>query len=133
MGLKQIVIFLNHVICLAVKPKNRTEENTDLGTDEDQVNLGFVVGPGPKLHGAVLIVKGEIGDVHGAGGLEDSRRNPGDGTIELEQSLGLVLDQEVPHGTEQTKTSGVTDMGGRWSLQILQYLRSLLHGINKTQ
>lgn len=68
-----------------------TGPNTDLGPDEYQVNLGFVVSPGTKLHGAVLIVEGEVGDVHGAGGLEDGWRNPGDSAIKLQQSLGLIF------------------------------------------
>lgn len=73
--------------------------NTDLGPDKYQVNLGFVICPGAKLHGAVLIVEGEVGDVHGAGRFENGWRNPGDGTVELQQSLGFVLDQEISYST----------------------------------
>ena len=55
------------------------------------------MGPGAELQGAVLVVEGEVGDVHGAGGLEDGRRNPGDGAIELQQGLGLIFHQEITH------------------------------------
>lgn len=65
--------------------------NTDLGPNKYQVNLGFVIGPGSKLHGTVLIVKGEVCDIHRAGRFENGWRNPCDGTIKLQQSLGLIL------------------------------------------
>lgn len=68
-----------------------TVTNTDLRPDKYQVNLGFVISPGAKLHGAVLIVEGEIGDVHGAGGFKNCWGNPGDGAIKLQESLGLIL------------------------------------------
>ena len=75
------------------------EPMTYLRTDENQVYVCLVVGPRPKLHGAVLVVEGEVGDVHGAGGLEDGWWNPGDGAVKLQQGLGLVLHQEIPHST----------------------------------
>ena len=71
--------------------------DTDLGSNKYQVNLGFVIRPGAKLHGAVLIVKGKISDVHGAGGFENGRRNPGDGAIKLQQSLGLIRHKEITY------------------------------------
>ena len=55
------------------------------------------MGPGAELEGAVLVVEGEVGDVHGARGLEDGRRYPGDCAVKLQQGLGLILHQEIPH------------------------------------
>lgn len=53
----------------------------DGGADQHQVDLGFVVGPRAELHGAVLIVEREEGDVDLAGALEDGRRDPGDVSV----------------------------------------------------
>ena len=47
-----------------------------------------------------MVVEGEVGDVHGAGGLKDGRGNPGDCTVKLQQSFGLIFNQEVSHSTE---------------------------------
>lgn len=77
--------------------------NTDLGSNKYKVNLGFVIGPRAKLHGAVLVVKGEVGDVHRAGGLEYRWRNPRDGAIKFKQSLGLILHQEITYSTANEK------------------------------
>lgn len=74
-----------------------TVTNTDLRPNQYQVNLGLIISPGAELHGAVLIVEGEVGDVHGAGGFENGWRNPGDGAIELQQSLSLILHQEITY------------------------------------
>lgn len=41
-----------------------------------QVNLGLVIRPGAKFHFAVLLIKGEEGDVDAAGALVDGRRHP---------------------------------------------------------
>lgn len=41
-----------------------------------QVYLGFVIGPGAKLHRAVLLVKGEEGNIDAAGAFVDSRWHP---------------------------------------------------------
>lgn len=71
--------------------------STDLGPNKYQVNLCFVISPGAKLHGAVLIVKREVGDVHGTGRFENSWRNPGDGTIKLQKSFGLVLHKKITY------------------------------------
>lgn len=43
--------------------------------------LGSIVGPGAKLHGAVLKVKGEERHIDGAGRFIVSRRGPGDSAI----------------------------------------------------
>ena len=72
-----------------------TNTDTNLGPNKYQVNLGFVISPRSKLHGAVLVVKGEVGDVHGARGFENGRRNPGNGTVKFQQSFGLILHKEI--------------------------------------
>lgn len=41
-----------------------------------QINLGLVIGPGAKLHFAVLLIKGEESDVDAAGALVNGRRDP---------------------------------------------------------
>lgn len=41
-----------------------------------QVNLGLVIRPGAKFHFAVLLIKGEEGDVDAAGALINGRRDP---------------------------------------------------------
>ena len=61
--------------------------------------MGLGVGPGAELHGAVLVVEGEVGDVHGAGGFKDGRGHPSDGAVILQQGFGLVLHQEVTDST----------------------------------
>lgn len=50
--------------------------------------LGAVVSPGPKLHGTVLQVKREEGDVDGAGRLIIGWRRPRYGSVVLDDSLG---------------------------------------------
>lgn len=77
--------------------------DVDPGANQHQIYLGFVVCPGTKLHRAVLVIKGEVGDVHWAGGLEDGWRNPGYGAIILQQSFGLVFYQEVTYSTKATR------------------------------
>ena len=57
------------------------------------------VGPGAELHGAVLVVEGEVGDVDLAGALEDGRRDPGHLAVVAEQSFCLIIHLEVPHST----------------------------------
>ena len=42
-----------------------------------EIHLESVIRPAAKLHVAVLVVKGEPGDVDLAGGLEDARRDVG--------------------------------------------------------
>ena len=60
-----------------------------------QVDLGAVVRPGAELHLAALLVEGEEGDVDGAGGLVDGRRNPADTAVVEEMGLGHVCDGEL--------------------------------------
>lgn len=83
-----------------VTPDLDTVTNTDLRPNKYKVNLGFIISPGAELHGAVLIVKGEVGDVHGAGGFKNSWRNPGDGAIKLQESLGLIFHEEITYSAE---------------------------------
>lgn len=70
--------------------------------NQHQVYLGLVVGPGAKLHGAVLVVEGEVCDVDLAGALEYGRRDPSNIAIEAEQSLGFVINLEISHCTVKT-------------------------------
>lgn len=84
---------------LIVTPDLNTVTKTDLRPNKNQVNLGFVISPRTELHGAVLIVEGEVGDVHGARGFENGWRDPSDGTIKLKQSLGLIFHQEITYST----------------------------------
>ncbi len=74
-----------------------------LWANKYQVNLGLVIGPGTKLHRAILIVKGEVCDVHRAGWFEDCRRDPSDGSIIFQKSFGFILHQEVPNSTVSEK------------------------------
>ena len=53
----------------------------DCGANQHQIDLGLVVGPGAKLHGAILVVEGEVSDVNLAGTLEYGRRDPGNISI----------------------------------------------------
>lgn len=64
-----------------------------------QVDLGAVICPGSELHLAALLVKGEEGDVDGAGGLVDGRRYPADTTGVKQLCLGHVGDSELPVST----------------------------------
>ena len=99
---------------MIVTPDLDTVTNTDLRPNKYQVNLGFVISPGAKLHGAVLIVEGEVGDVHGTGGFENGWRNPGDGAIKLQQSLGLVFHKEVPNST--VRDAKVISLKGHYNI-----------------
>ncbi len=67
----------------------------DGGADEHQVDFGFVVGPRAELHGAVLVVEGEEGDVDLAGALEDGRRDPGDVSVVAKKSFRFVVHLEI--------------------------------------
>lgn len=71
-----------------------------------QVYLGFVVGPGAKLHRAVLLVKGEEGDVDAAGAFIDSRGHPFNSPVVEEVGLGQVGDCKVTVST-----------GNRWKIK----------------
>lgn len=64
-----------------------------------QVYLGFVISPGAKLHCAVLLVKGEEGNIYAAGAFIDSRWHPFDSAIVEEVSLGQVSDCKVTIST----------------------------------
>lgn len=64
-----------------------------------QVYLGFVIGPGAKLHRAVLLVKGEEGNIDAAGALIDSRRHPLYSPIIEEVGLGQVGNCKVTIST----------------------------------
>lgn len=55
---------------------------------QDQVHHVSIVSPGAELHGAVLSVEGEEGDVHGAGGLVAGRWSPCYGTVPAHNGLG---------------------------------------------
>ena len=55
---------------------------------EDELHHGPVVSPGPELHGAVLPVEREEGDVHGAGALVAGGRRPPHGAVPSDDSLG---------------------------------------------
>ena len=55
---------------------------------QNEVNHGAVVSPGPKLHGAVLPVKWEKRDVHGARTFITGRRGPDDSSIGFHYDFG---------------------------------------------
>ena len=75
--------------------------------DEDQVHHVAVVGPRAKLHGAVLPVEGEEGDVHGAGGLVAGRRAPHDGAVRAHDGLGHERALKSSVGTSRLRGGGV--------------------------
>ena len=76
--------------------------------DQDHVHHVAVVRPGAELHGAVLPVEREEGDVHGAGWLVAGRRRPGDGAVELDNGLGHQGAFEAPVSTGDRSNSRVT-------------------------
>ena len=59
-----------------------------LRVHEHQVHHVAVVGPRAELHGAVLPVEGEEGDVHGAGRLVAGGRRPRDGAVVSDDDFG---------------------------------------------
>jgi len=73
----------------------------DLVVCEDQVHHVAIICPGAKLHGAVLAVKREEGDVHRAGGFVTGGRRPSDDTIELDDGFGHQGAFEPPVSTEE--------------------------------
>jgi hypothetical protein len=73
------------------------------GADQDQVDFCLVVGPGAKLHGAVLVVEWEVGHVDFARALKDGRRHPSHFPCVFEQGFGLVIDLEISNSTATTQ------------------------------
>ena len=73
------------------------------GADQDQVDFCLVVGPGTKLHGAVLVIEWEVGHIDFARALKDGRGDPSHFPRVLEQSFGLVVHLEIPDSTAETK------------------------------
>ena len=67
---------------------------------EHEVHLEPVVGPAPELHGAVLVVEGEPGDVDGTGGLEYAGRDVGTLPGARHYHVGLVGRVEALAGAE---------------------------------
>lgn len=63
--------------------------------DSLQVNFGLVVCPGAKFHLAVLLIKGEEGDVDAAGALVDGWGDPADLPVVEQVSLGHVGDGKL--------------------------------------
>lgn len=71
-------LFLNCFFCLL----------TSYLTWNGKRYLGAIIGPGTKLHGTILQVKREEGDVDGAGRLVIGWRRPRYGSVILDDSLG---------------------------------------------
>lgn len=55
----------------------------------EDVHLIAVVGPGAKGQVALLIIKGEVGDIHHTGAFGDGRCIPGDQTIISQDHIGI--------------------------------------------
>ncbi len=72
----------------------------DCVLDALQVNLGFVVSPWAEFHLAVLLVKGEEGDIDAAWALVDGRWNPAHFTCVEEVGFGHVGHRKLPVCTE---------------------------------
>ena len=60
-----------------------------------QVDLGAVVRPWAKLHGALLVVERKPLDVDGAGGNEQSERNPRHFAVAVDDRVGRKLAVDV--------------------------------------
>lgn len=69
--------------------------------DALQVDLGFVVSPWAEFHLAVLLVKGEEGDIDAAWALVDGRWNPAHFTCVEEVGFGHVGHCKLPICTEE--------------------------------
>ncbi len=72
----------------------------DCVLDALQVDLGFVVSPRAEFHLAVLLVKGEEGDIDAAWALVDGRWNPAHFTCVEEVGFGHVGHRKLPVCTE---------------------------------
>ncbi len=68
----------------------------DCVLDALQVDLGFVVSPRAEFHLAVLLVKGEEGDIDAAWALVDGRWNPAHFTCVEEVGFGHVGHRKLP-------------------------------------
>ncbi len=68
----------------------------DCVLDALQVDLGFVVSPRAEFHLAVLLVKGEEGDIDAAWALVDGRWNPAHFTCVEEVGFGHVGHRKTP-------------------------------------
>ena len=60
-----------------------------------------IVGPGAKLHEAVLLIEGEVPHVDLARGLEDGRRGPRDPAVVVQYGLRHRRDDVLPVGTDE--------------------------------
>ena len=67
------------------------------------VQLQSVVSPGAELHLARLDVEREMGDVDGAAGHEDGRRNPQHGSVAFHDHHRLALLSQSLVGTAAAK------------------------------
>lgn len=55
----------------------------------EDVHLVAIVGPGAKGQVALLVIKGEVGDIHHTGAFGDGRRIPGDQPIIAQDHIGV--------------------------------------------
>lgn len=67
--------------------------------NQHKIDLCLVVRPGAELHGAVLVVEGEVGHVYLAGALEYGWWDPGNIAIEAKQGLCFVINLEISNCT----------------------------------
>ena len=66
------------------------------------------MGPGTKPHVTVLVVKGEVGHIHGAGGLEDLVRHPVDAAVMVDHGqhvTQLILRVRPAGGSYREKST----------------------------
>lgn len=70
---------------------------------QDQVHHVPIVRPGAELHGAVLPVEGEEGDVHGAGRLVAGGRRPRYGPVPAHDGFGHQGSLEASVSTEMVQ------------------------------
>ena len=77
-------------------------------------HLEAVVGPAAKLHGAVLVVEGEPGDVDGAGGEEDAGGDVGAEAVGGDHHIGWVGPVKSLAGTENPTSTFNLLVGFSW-------------------
>lgn len=72
---------------------------------QDQVHHVSIVSPWAELHGAVLSIEGEEGDIHGAGGLVAGWRGPCYGSVPAHDGFGHQGTLKSTISTEKAETA----------------------------
>ena len=80
--------------------------HSDVGLSTEQVHIIASVGPVLHLNGAALLVEGVVGEVQGAGRVEDAAKSPRDATSVVDDDAEVGDVGGVIDGLGATRTQG---------------------------